>query len=87
MYYSRKRPAAELLCENTPIWSCTKEGCNSWMRVNYSLEETPTCSRCQSPMTRAMREIPVLTESNFGLKTEAKKQEALETQAAQETQE
>ncbi|MCR2804126.1 cold-shock protein [Paenibacillus soyae] len=73
MYYSRKKPMSEPVHEMTPIWACTKEGCNGWMRENYTLQETPTCSQCQSPMARTTREIPVLTGSGFGLKTETKK--------------
>lgn len=78
MYYSRKRPMADLLCEVTPIWSCTKDGCNGWMRENYTFQESPTCSQCLSPMIRTTREIPVLTGSGFGIKTEMKKPQEAE---------
>ncbi|WP_424768435.1 cold-shock protein [Paenibacillus sp. sgz302251] len=75
MYYSRKRPIADFPCEMTAIWSCTKEGCNGWMRDNYSFNDVPTCSQCLSPMNRSMKELPILQDS-YGLKMAIKKMEA-----------
>ncbi|QHW31881.1 hypothetical protein GZH47_14250 [Paenibacillus rhizovicinus] len=73
MYYSRKKPIADLPTEMTPIWSCTKEGCNGWMRKNYSFEEVPTCAQCKSPMTNDMKELPILHESSYDRNAAAKK--------------
>ncbi|GKU77870.1 cold-shock protein [Paenibacillus sp. L3-i20] len=75
MYYSRKRPMAELPNEMTSIWSCTKADCNGWVRENYSFEDVPTCSQCLSPMVRTMKSLPILMGSNYGSKAEVKKQE------------
>ncbi|WP_010272926.1 cold-shock protein [Paenibacillus senegalensis] len=69
MYYSRKRPMEEIQTELTAIWSCSKEGCNGWMRANYSFEDVPSCSQCHSPMLRSMKSLPILLDSSYGLKT------------------
>lgn len=73
MYYSRKRPAEEIPTEMTAIWSCTKEGCNGWIRDDYSFEDVPTCSQCNSPMLRSMKSLPVLHDSSYDIKPGAAK--------------
>jgi hypothetical protein len=62
MYYSRKR-LEDIPQEATAIWSCTKEGCNVWVRDNFAFALVPTCHRCHSPMKRSMRELPVLVNT------------------------
>ncbi|MCM3749406.1 cold-shock protein [Paenibacillus pasadenensis] len=63
MYYSRKKPQAELPTEMTDIWSCVNEDCNGWMRKNFALDKEPVCFLCQSPMKHDTRELPMLNES------------------------
>ncbi|MBD2861947.1 MULTISPECIES: cold-inducible protein YdjO-related protein [Paenibacillus] len=64
----RRRFTEELPLEETEIWSCTKEACNGWMRDDFAFESTPTCRLCLSPMTRALKMIPVVSNSNGNLK-------------------
>jgi len=54
--------------ELTTIWSCTKEGCNGWIRASYSFEAIPVCAQCQSPMVRSMKVLPKLVSSDQELK-------------------
>ncbi|GMA65370.1 cold-shock protein [Alicyclobacillus fastidiosus] len=42
----------------TPVWSCTSDTCNVWMRQNFSFDAEPRCPICQSPMTQDVRELP-----------------------------
>ncbi|WP_371264859.1 cold-shock protein [Paenibacillus sp. BC26] len=72
MYFSRKRPIEDLPNELTAIWSCTKEGCNGWMRNSYSFEDVPTCAQCKSPMINSMKDLPILHNSSSELKTALK---------------
>ncbi|SDS65836.1 Cold-inducible protein YdjO [Paenibacillaceae bacterium GAS479] len=74
MYYSRKKPQAELPTEITEIWSCVSEDCNGWMRKNFALDEVPVCFLCQSPMEHSTRELPVLHE--YGTSAQALKKSA-----------
>jgi len=64
----RKKYAEELPKEDTPIWSCTKEGCKGWMRDNFAFESKPVCCLCLSPMVSEMRMLPLLVNSNDDLK-------------------
>lgn len=75
MYYSRKRPLEDFPTEMTAIWSCTKEGCNGWMRNKYSFEEVPTCPQCKSPMISGMKNLPILLDSSYDSKTALKSNE------------
>lgn len=61
--YSRKHQVEEIPEEMTDIWTCTSEGCNSWMRDNFTFEAEPTCPECQSAMTRDTRMLPQLTNN------------------------
>jgi hypothetical protein len=72
MYYSRKRPLEDFPKEMTAIWSCTKEGCNGWMRNSYSFEDVPTCMQCDSPMASSMKSLPILLGSSYDLKAALK---------------
>jgi hypothetical protein len=62
--YSRKKPFEELPEEMTAIWSCTAEGCNGWMRDNFSFDVQPTCPKCQSQMESGMRSLPLLVNTS-----------------------
>ncbi|ASS67911.1 MULTISPECIES: cold-shock protein [Paenibacillus] len=73
MYYSRKKTQEELPTEMTPVWTCSKDGCNGWMRKDYAFEQEPVCSICSSPMTSGMRDLPVLMESTSALQAAKKK--------------
>ena len=68
MYISRKKSTEETPCEETAIWSCTNDGCNLWIRDDYSFEDIPSCSQCNVPMLRGTKMLPVLLDSGYGLK-------------------
>jgi len=63
MYYSRKKPMEELPMEDTAVWMCATEDCNSWMRDSFAFEAQPVCQRCQSPMISGIKSLPVLVNS------------------------
>lgn len=65
--YSRKRSLEDLPVENTPVWSCEKEGCIGWMRDNFTFESVPTCPLCHSVMVRTERLLPLLTNMNTSM--------------------
>jgi len=58
--FSRKQQVEEIPEELTDIWRCTTEGCNSWMRHNFTFETEPTCPECRSAMVRDTRMLPQL---------------------------
>lgn len=62
--YSRKKPLEEVPQENTAIWMCSEEGCNGWIRDNFSFECVPTCWQCNSPMVRGERMLATLVNAN-----------------------
>jgi hypothetical protein len=68
MFYKRI-PFADLPKEDTSIWTCTKDGCNVWMRDNFAFEHAPTCRMCLSPMVRSMKVLPLLVNTNIDLKS------------------
>ncbi|NBC71007.1 cold-shock protein [Paenibacillus sacheonensis] len=76
MYFSRKRPIEDYPVEMTAIWSCTKEGCNGWLRDSFSFEDVPTCMQCKSPMQKGMKELPILHESTQSRNTAVKNMKA-----------
>ncbi|WP_426450751.1 cold-shock protein [Paenibacillus sp. S-38] len=59
MYFSKRtmEPAPQ---EETPVWTCSKDGCNSWMRDNFAFEEQPYCPLCSSVMVQNTKMLPVL---------------------------
>ena len=69
MYYSRRRPLEDFPKEMTAIWSCTREDCKGWMRNNYSFEDVPACPQCKSPMISSMKNLPILLDSTYEVKT------------------
>ncbi|MCA0756187.1 cold-shock protein [Paenibacillus sp. N4] len=62
--YNRKKPLEEIPVENTKVWLCESEGCNSWMRDNFAFEQTPTCLICNSPMVSGEKMLPMLVNNN-----------------------
>ncbi|MBN2981641.1 MULTISPECIES: cold-shock protein [Cohnella] len=65
MYNSRKKPLEEVPTELTPIWSCSNENCNGWMRENFVLSPVPVCPQCQSDMHKDERMLPVIVNTSF----------------------
>lgn len=55
MYYSRKKTVDHLPKVLTPIWACTVESCNGWMRDNFAFAAQPTCLLCASDMVKSER--------------------------------
>ncbi|HEX7057432.1 MAG TPA: cold-shock protein [Bacilli bacterium] len=45
---------------DTAIWTCTTEGCNGWMRADYTFDNVPTCPLCHGAMANEIRRLPVL---------------------------
>lgn len=70
--YSRNRSQEEIPNEATVVWSCTNESCTCWMRDNFAFEITPTCWKCNSPMTSSVKVIPLLVNSNHDPKDKKK---------------
>jgi len=69
MYFNARNKYYEALpVEDTPIWSCTKEGCKGWMRDNFTFEYQPVCCLCSSPMVSTMKMLPSLANPNDDLK-------------------
>lgn len=66
--FNGKKSLEEIPKENTPIWSCTNDGCNGWMRDNFSFEHLPTCPICMSPMTSGTKMLTPLVNPNAALK-------------------
>ncbi|MFD0711971.1 cold-shock protein [Paenibacillus sp. GCM10027626] len=58
--YSRKKPLEEIPEEVTPIWSCTNDGCNGWMRDDFAFEAKPVCPLCSSSMVSGTKTLPAL---------------------------
>lgn len=62
--YSRKKTFEELPEAMTPVWSCTRDDCNGWMRANFTFEDEPDCPKCRSAMVSEMRRLPVLVNTS-----------------------
>ncbi|MBD2868226.1 cold-shock protein [Paenibacillus arenilitoris] len=67
--YNRKKPIEEIPEENTKIWTCESEGCNSWMRDNFAFDHVPTCLVCHTPMVSGERMLPVLVNTTGEMKS------------------
>ncbi|EDW6383958.1 cold-shock protein, partial [Salmonella enterica subsp. enterica] len=46
----RKKTLEEIPEENTPVWTCTSDDCNGWMRDNFTFDYSPVCPLCSSEM-------------------------------------
>lgn len=69
MYFNfRNKYVDDLPKEDTQVWSCTKEGCKSWMRDNFAFAHTPNCCICSSPMVSDTKMLPQLINTNKDLK-------------------
>lgn len=64
MYYA-KRNMEPIEQFETPVWTCSKEGCPCWMREEYSFQETPYCPVCGSEMVSETKMLPALSNSTF----------------------
>lgn len=64
----RKKSLEEIPQADTTVWSCTKEGCNGWIRDNFAFEHIPTCRLCSSPMVADTKLLPLIVNSNGDLK-------------------
>ncbi|WP_413242494.1 cold-inducible protein YdjO-related protein [Paenibacillus sp. 1P07SE] len=42
------------------MWSCQSDGCECWMRDNFSFQDNPNCPICGSEMLADSRMLPVL---------------------------
>lgn len=74
MSYSWNKPLENLPEELTAIWSCTKEGCNGWIREEFSFKEVPTCSHCASSMVSSNKVLPILVSSDQQIRLYRKNQ-------------
>jgi hypothetical protein len=72
--YSWNKPLENLPEEMTAIWSCTKEGCNGWIRDNFSFKDVPVCSQCASSMVSSNKILPILVSSDQQIKLYRKNQ-------------
>lgn len=59
--FSRKPQVVDIPEEMTDIWTCSSEGCNCWMRNNFTLRDEPECAVCGAPMDRGARMLPQVT--------------------------
>lgn len=64
MYHSRRKPLDEIPQELTPVWSCTNEKCNGWIRDNFSFSTQPICPQCQSAMAKSEKMIAVIVNTS-----------------------
>lgn len=65
MYNSRKRPVEEVPEVLTPVWSCSSDDCNGWMRENFTFSEAPVCLLCHSPMERGERMLAAVVNTSL----------------------
>lgn len=54
--YNRK-PAEEIVLEETKVWNCTSEDCKCWVRDNFKSSEKPLCPICKSEMAPGVKEL------------------------------
>lgn len=66
--YFRKRSLEDIPQEDTAIWSCNTEGCTGWIRDNFAFEALPTCHQCMSPMSRSVKMLPSIVNTNVDMK-------------------
>jgi hypothetical protein len=64
MYNTRKKGQEDIVLEPTPIWSCTDENCNGWMRANFVFATVPVCPQCQSEMIKGERMLAAVTNTS-----------------------
>jgi hypothetical protein len=67
--YFRRKSLEDLPQEETAIWSCSTEGCNGWIRDNFTFESLPTCHVCHSPMVSDVRMLPLVANTNKDMKS------------------
>ena len=67
--YNRKKELEHIPEESTKIWTCETEGCNMWMRDNFTFASVPNCVMCNAPMVSGEKVLPVLINSNTDWKS------------------
>ncbi|MGC4376777.1 cold-shock protein [Fictibacillus sp. Mic-4] len=60
MAFFSKNPTEPIPDVETKVWACTSDECQCWMRVDYSLKDTPDCPLCHSDMKQEIRMLPEL---------------------------
>ncbi|MDZ5711871.1 cold-inducible protein YdjO-related protein [Jeotgalibacillus haloalkalitolerans] len=58
----QRKPTEEIQKEQTDVWECSADGCNVWMRDNFSVkgQEKQECPICGSDMVKGSRNIEVV---------------------------
>ncbi|MCF8564301.1 cold-shock protein [Alicyclobacillus tolerans] len=56
-YNHAKKPVSEHVYADTTVWQCSE--CNCWSRVEFVLEEEPTCPLCNSKMSKEVKNIRI----------------------------
>ncbi|WP_409343558.1 cold-shock protein [Paenibacillus sp. MBLB4367] len=67
MYY-RKKSTEIVPEESTAVWLCSNDGCNMWMRDNFSFKQIPNCPQCHTPMVSGTKMLPNIVNSNDNMK-------------------
>ncbi|MFD2117513.1 cold-shock protein [Paenibacillus yanchengensis] len=61
--YNRKKQLEPVPEENTKVWICETEGCNSWMREDYTFAAEPACAICSGTMSIGEKMLPTLSNT------------------------
>lgn len=64
----RKKTTEEIPEELTPVWTCTSDDCNGWMRDNFTFDYSPSCPLCSASMEKGTRMLPLLANNNIDIK-------------------
>lgn len=65
--YNRKKQLEPVPEVDTKVWICETEGCNSWMRDNFTFEQEPSCIICNATMVSGIKLLPALVNPNSDL--------------------
>lgn len=65
----RKKTIEEIPEVLTPVWSCTSDSCNGWMRDDFTFDYSPVCPLCSSTMEKGDRMLPLLVNHNMDMKS------------------
>ncbi|MFB5268853.1 cold-inducible protein YdjO-related protein [Paenibacillus enshidis] len=61
----RRYPIRKSTTENmveAVVWNCSEQGCNGWMRQQFTLEKQPECPHCGSSMSLDKKLVPSLND-------------------------
>lgn len=61
MKYFRKKDTPIANDVETEVWKCTSSECLGWMRVEFALEDQPTCPLCQAGMVQDVKMVPEIS--------------------------